>query len=64
MRRGYKPKIKQRFSKSIIPGSWPLFESIQGLMKLANVVREAFVDEAEELCHVDYFREHAVQEGI
>jgi len=46
MRRGYNPKIKQRFSKPIIPGAWRLFESVQELVKLANMVKEVFVDEA------------------
>lgn len=59
-----KSQTKKKTRKSLILGTWCLFEAIKGLMQLANMIGKGGISEALWLCHVDVFLEYAMKKGI
>lgn len=50
--------------KFLIPCPWGLFESIKGLVELANIMRSGRILKAWRLSHEDSFIECAMKKGI
>lgn len=59
-----KIQLKKKIGKSLKLGTGCLFEPINSLLQVTNMVGIGWMDKTRQLLHVDLVRQHLMKEGV